>query len=67
MDLISKGICEPSKSSTYEVASPPCSILFGEPGFKYAKSPLIDKFETASVSIFGSLLTNFVKNGTSVP
>ena len=39
---------------------------FGAPGAKYANSPLTDKFEGTSVSIFGSLLANRVKKGTSV-
>ena len=37
-DLISIGICEPSKSSTYEVAAPSKFIPLGEPGNKWAAS-----------------------------
>ena len=38
----------------------------GDPGNKYAKSALTDKFDGASVSTNGNLFANFVKYGTSV-
>ena len=48
------------------MASPFKSVPLGAPGAKYANSPRTDKLEGTSVSIFGSLLTKRVKNGSSV-
>ena len=64
-ESIFNGICVPSKSSKYEAASPFNSIDFGEFGNRYAASARMDKFDGASVSIFGKWLTNFVKKGIS--
>jgi hypothetical protein len=50
----------------YEVGSPLKSAAFGAFGNKYANSPLKDRLEGASVSMFGNLFTNLVKKGTSV-
>ena len=57
--------CVPSKSSIYEVASPLKLFPLGAPGSKYANSPLSEKFEGTSVSIFGNLLISRVRNGIS--
>ena len=46
--------------------SPAKSDPLGDPGSKYANSPLTDKFDGTSVSIFGNLLARRVKKGTSV-
>ena len=56
----------PSKSSIYDVASPLKLFPLGAPGNKYANSPLNEKFEGTSVSIFGSLLISLVSNGISL-
>src|SRR6476620_9838059 len=59
-------VCEPSKSSTYIVDSPLNLSAFGVSGCRNASSPRNEKFEGTSVSMFGSLLTHRVKNGSSV-
>ena len=42
------------------------SEILGAPGSKYANSPRNENTDSTSVSMFGSLLTNRVKKGTSV-
>ena len=48
------------------MASPLKLFPFGAPGNKYANSPLSEKFEGTSVSIFGSLLISLVSKGISL-
>ena len=65
-ERISINAWAPSKSSKYVVVSPLKSAFFGELGLKKATSPLKDKLEGTSVSMFGNLLANRVRNGISV-
>jgi len=56
-------LCEPSKSSIYEV--PSLLIARGCPGIKWANSPVNDIVDFCVVEITGRRSTNLVKNGTS--